>query len=94
LSIIGHAIEILKVLFKAILLDSNFLFPRTHGQNTAKIRRGCFKATEKDKIKDFKFHDLRHSTAIYLYINPTILAEIAKVLVHKMLAMVKYYPYI
>jgi integrase len=42
-------------------------------------------------ISDFVWHDLRHSTASYLAMNGATLAEIAQVLGHKTLAMVKRY---
>jgi integrase len=40
-------------------------------------------------IKDFRFHDLRHSAASCLAMNGASLAEIAEVLGHKTLAIVK-----
>jgi integrase len=51
-------------------------------------------ALEKAKIKDFRFHDLRHSAASYLAMNGASLAEIAEVLGHKTLAMVKRYSHL
>jgi len=46
------------------------------------------------QIEDFRFHDLRHSAASYLAMNGATLAEIADVLGHKTLAMVKRYAHI
>lgn len=45
-------------------------------------------------IKDFRFHDLRHSAASYLAMNGASLAEIAEVLGHKTLQMVKRYAHL
>ncbi len=45
-------------------------------------------------IKDFKFHDLRHTAASYLAMNGATLAEISAVLGHKTLAMVKRYAHL
>ena len=45
-------------------------------------------------LQDFRFHDLRHSTASYLAMNGASLAEIAAVLGHKTLAMVKRYAHL
>ena len=42
----------------------------------------------------FRFHDLRHSAASYLAMNGATLAEIAEVLGHKTLAMVKRYSHL
>ena len=49
---------------------------------------------DKAGLKDFRFHDLRHSAASYLAMNGASLAEIAKVLGHKTLAMVKRYAHL
>ncbi len=45
-------------------------------------------------IKDFRFHDLRHSAASYLAMNGATLSEIAGVLGHKTLSMVKRYAHL
>ncbi len=45
-------------------------------------------------IQDFRFHDLRHSAASYLAMNGASLAEIAEVLGHKTLQMVKRYAHL
>ena len=42
----------------------------------------------------FRFHDLRHSAASYLAMSGATLAEIAEVLGHKTLAMVKRYSHL
>ena len=52
------------------------------------------KALEKAEIKDFRFHDLRHSAASYLAMSGATLAEIAEVLGHKTLQMVKRYAHL
>jgi integrase len=46
------------------------------------------------KIDGFKFHDLRHTCASYLAQNGASLLEIAEVLGHKTLAMVKRYAHL
>lgn len=45
-------------------------------------------------IKDFRWHDLRHSAASYLAMNGASLAEIAEVLGHKTLQMVRRYAHL
>jgi len=45
-------------------------------------------------IEDFRWHDLRHSAASYLAMSGASLAEIAEVLGHKTLAMVKRYSHL
>ena len=46
------------------------------------------------EITNFRFHDLRHTAASYLAMNGASLAEIAEVLGHKTLAMVKRYAHL
>jgi integrase len=53
--------------------------------------KAALKAAE---IKDFRFHDLRHSAASYLAMNGASLAEIAETLGHKTLQMVKRYSHL
>jgi site-specific recombinase XerD len=59
------------------------------------ILRGAFTAalTAAD-ITDFHWHDLRHCTASYLAMNGASLAEIAEILGHKTLQMVKRYAHL
>ena len=52
------------------------------------------KALKIAEIEDFRFHDLRHSAASYLAMNGATTAEIAAVLGHKTLQMVKRYSHL
>ncbi len=95
----GHALELLKELAKVRRLDTKMLFPEKAraGQKPQKpidLRAPWGKALEKAEIEDFHFHDLRHSAASYLAMNGATLAEIAEVLGHKTLAMVKRYSHL
>ena len=49
---------------------------------------------QKATIPDFRFHDLRHTFASYLAMNGASLLEIAEVLGHKTLTMVKRYAHL
>ena len=49
------------------------------------------KALEDAEIKDFRFHDLRHSCASYLAQSGASLLEIADVLGHKQISVTKRY---
>lgn len=51
-------------------------------------------AIEQAEIKDFRFHDLRHSCASYLAMAGASHVEIAEVLGHKTLQMVKRYSHL
>jgi integrase len=58
------------------------------------IRRPWEEAVKLAKLNDFRFHDLRHSAASYLAMNGATASEIAAVLGHKTLAMVKRYAHL
>lgn len=76
-------------------LDTDLLFPST--KDSAKpfaFRIAWEKAIEAAKIDNFRFHDLRHSCASYLAMDGATLLEIADVLGHKTLAMVKRYSHL
>lgn len=46
------------------------------------------------QLEDFRFHDLRHTAASYLAMNGASLAEIAEIVGHKTLQMVKRYAHL
>jgi integrase len=46
------------------------------------------------RIEDFRFHDLRHSCASYLAMNGSTVTDIAAILGHKTLAMVRRYAHL
>ena len=51
-------------------------------------------ARERAGLVDFKFHDLRHTAASYLAMSGASLLEIAEILGHKTLAMVRRYAHL
>jgi integrase len=53
-----------------------------------------YQALSAAKIKDFRFHDLRHTAASYLAMSGATTAEIAAVLGHRTLQMVKRYAHL
>jgi integrase len=95
-AITGHALELLKELGKVRRIDSKLLFPAKEiaPQKPMDLRAPWESALKKAEIQDFKFHDLRHSAASYLAMNGASLAEIAEVLGHKTLQMVKRYAHL
>ena len=52
------------------------------------------KAIKSAQINDFRFHDLRHTTASYLAQNGATLLEIADVLGHKQISVTKRYAHL
>ena len=72
-------------------IDTDLVFanPRTRGPfDYGKPFRAALAAAG---IEGFRFHDTRHTAASYLAMNGATTAEIAAVLGHKTLAMVKRY---
>jgi integrase len=98
-AITGHALELLKELAKIRRIDTNLLFPSKENrpqkpQKPIDLRAPWEAALKKADIRDFRFHDLRHSAASYLAMNGASLAEIAEVMGHKTLQMVKRYAHL
>jgi integrase len=63
-------------------------------QKPTQLRSAWCDALKKAAIKDFRFHDLRHCAASYLAMSGASLGEIADILGHKTLAMVKRYSHL
>lgn len=91
----GLALDLLRdmKLSKVRRIDSDLVFAGSNGRGIFP-RHAWAKALSEAQIDDFRFHDLRHSAASYLAMNGATLAEIAEVLGHKTLAMVKRYSHL
>ena len=96
LPLVGHAKTTLTDWQKNHLReDTDLLFPNTrYSDKPIDIRTPWNTAVRNANLKDFNFHDLRHSAASYLAMNGASLAEIAEVLGHKTLQMVKRYAHL
>jgi integrase len=93
--LVGKALELLKEHAKVRRIDTPLVFPGKVKVNTPiDLRAPWLAALRGAGIDDFRFHDLRHSTASYLAMNGASLAEIAEVLGHKTLQMVKRYAHL
>jgi len=91
----GHGLELLRELAKVRRIDTQLLFPGKVHADKPMILRGAFTAAlNAAEITDFHWHDLRHCTASYLAMNGASLAEIAEILGHKTLQMVKRYAHL
>tara|TARA_R110000787_G_scaffold233417_1_gene340323 strand:- start:580 stop:1722 length:1143 start_codon:yes stop_codon:yes gene_type:complete len=95
LPLVHVALDCVRALHKQSSAEpSAFLFARSDGQAPMDIRKHWYAAVTDAGIEDFRFHDLRHSAASYLAMNGATLAEIAEVLGHKTLQMVKRYAHL
>ena len=92
--IVGLAHEVLTRLSKIRRIDSPLVFPGKDPKTPTTIRKAWGAVLQQAEIEDFRFHDLRHTTASYLAMNGATLAEIAEVLGHKTLQMVKRYAHL
>lgn len=94
LPIKGHALQVMKDWAKVRRIDTALVFPATNPKNPLEFKKAWANALEAAGINDFRFHDLRHTAASYLAMNGATLAEIAEILGHKTLAMVKRYAHL
>jgi integrase len=89
------AAQFLVEMSKVRRIDTPLVFPGNKDpQKPIDIRNIWDGAVTKAELEDFRFHDLRHTAASYLAMNGATLAEIAEVLGHKTLQMVKRYAHL
>ncbi len=93
LTLVGPVVDELKKHRKIRSLTNDYLFT-PNGGRSFEFRNAWNKALQDAEITDFRFHDLRHCCASYLAMNGATTAEIAAVLGHKTLAMVKRYSHL
>jgi len=90
-----HALELMQAQYEGRNKVSPLVFPSPQNPTRPWESRAAWLAVlEKAKIDDFRFHDLRHTAASYLAMNGASTNEIAEVLGHKTLAMVKRYAHL
>jgi integrase len=93
----GLALDLFRKHSKVRRIDTDFVFP---GEESAKngrpfeITKAWDDVRRRSGIENFVFHDLRHSAASYLAMNGATPLEIAEVLGHKSLDMVKRYSHL
>jgi len=94
--LVGKAYELIKDSYLKLEPEGHeFLFPSPNEQSQfICIRTAWYTAVRRAKLENFRFHDLRHSTASYLAMNGASLLEIADILGHKTLQMVKRYSHL
>jgi integrase len=90
----GYAMEVLTQHAKVRRFDTPLVFPDSSGTRPVGIREAFEWAVKRAEIANFRFHDCRHCAASYLAMHGASLAEIAEVLGHKTLAMVKRYAHL
>lgn len=95
LPLLHYALELMEAHNKVRNIVSDLVFPSPSEPKKPWDSRSAWEAAlKRADIQDFRFHDLRHSCASYLAMNGASLAEIAEVLGHKTLQMVKRYAHL
>ncbi len=94
LPLVGQAYELLQWLDDYKKDINSYVFPSDNPIKHINIEYRWRKALKEADIKDFRFHDLRHSCASYLAMNGANPTEIAEILGHKSLQMVSRYSHL
>ena len=90
----GLAQKLIREHTKIRRLDTDLIFPGRDRKIPINIRAHWLEAIRTANIENFRYHDLRHSAASYLAMNGASLTEIAEILGHKTLQMVKRYSHL
>lgn len=75
-------------------LHHNLLFPGKVPGKPVDLRKAWISALKQARIKDFRFHDLRHSAASYMAMSGSSLVEIGILLGHKQLEVTRRYSHL
>lgn len=92
--LVSLALELMKERAKLRRIDSDLVFPGKRKDNPIELERPWQAALAAAGVKNFRWHDLRHSAASYLVMNGATPSEVAEVLGHKTLHMVKRYAHL
>ena len=91
----GYALELMRERHRECVHKSGLVFPsRLKPEQPISLRTSWDKALLSSDIKDFRWHDLRHTGASYLAMQGASLAELSEILGHKTLQMVKRYTHL
>jgi len=91
----GLALDLIRDLAESSNMNpDDYLFKSDKVDKPVIIAKSWNTVVKKINLKDFRFHDLRHTTASYLAMNGASLNEIAEVLGHKTLDMVMRYAHL
>lgn len=89
--VIGAAQAALQAHYDADPTQQGWVFKGSRADAPADLDKPWRRVREAAKLEDFRFHDLRHTTASYLTMNGASLAEVAEALGHRTLVMAKRY---
>jgi integrase len=75
-------------------VDSPYVFVDREGRRFKDVKRSFHSALRKVGIKDFRFHDLRHTFASQLFMAGVDITTVKELLGHKSLAMTLRYSHL
>ena len=91
----SYALELMRQKSKIRRIDTDLVFPGTVDPSKPfDFRKSWESVLRKAGIKDFRWHDLRHSAGSYLAMNGASSREIAEILGHKTLQMAMRYSHL
>lgn len=94
LALEDHAFDLMLARSKVRRIDTDLVFPAHNSTQPIDLRTPFETALRRAEIKNFRWHDLRHTAASYLAMRGASNAELAEFLGHKTLAMVKRYAHL
>ena len=75
-------------------IDSPYVFPGRKGNRRTDVKKSFRSAVRKAGLKDFTFHDLRHTFASHLVMAGVPLPTVAELLGHRSIEMTKRYSHL
>jgi integrase len=92
--LVGHAYELVAARLESIGAEQAMLFPGKVNGRPLTLWKPWKAALTAASITNLRFHDLRHTAASYLAMNGATAIDLAAVLGHKTLQMVKRYAHV
>lgn len=89
--VVGPAQATLRAHFDKDPTQTGWVFKGNRDESPADLDKAWRKLRSDAGLANFRFHDLRHTTASYLTMNGATLAEVAEALGHRTLVMAKRY---
>jgi integrase len=92
--IVGRGLDLIREWGKIRRLDTDLVFPGKNPKHPVLFEKSWKRTLKDSDIEDFRFHDLRHSTASYLIMAGVHMRTVAEILGHRTLAMVQRYSHL
>lgn len=87
-------LQLLKKYLNDAQIDSGYIFLNKKHNKLYYVRQTLQNIIAQIQLKDFRIHDIRHTTASYIAMNGGSLLDIAEILGHKSLVMARRYSHL